>query len=288
MNMRIFLFLPLLIILLVACSSGQIKTIGSNTEQTTNSTFEVVLNSEVEWEQLNPKRGLNSPKAATLWGSRTGPGSAGFLLKPVDGFSSPPHIHSSYYHGVVISGTIHNAEPSAKENYLPRGSFWIQPAGGVHITACKGQCLAYIEIEGAFDVLPAEKATNDSSNNSSFLHPSEIVWIDPPGLKASSNAPKLAVLWGRLQDDLPSGALIKLPPLFSGKMHKSKTAFRAVMIQGKIKLMESTEKNTKILEPGSYFSSKGSDYQIACECREDCILYLRSEGEFDFFSVGLN
>jgi len=286
--MRISPFLPLIIILLVTCSNQQIKTNSSDLEQETNSTLEVVLMSEVEWEQLNPKRGINSPKAATLWGDRTGPGPSGFLLKPVDGFSSPPHFHSANYHGVVISGTIHNAEPSVEEVYLPKGSFWIQPARGVHITACKGACLAYIEIEGAFDVLPAEKAIINTTKKSSVLHSSDITWIDLPGFKASFNVPKLAVLWGKLQDDLPSGTLVKLPPHFSGKMYKNDTTFHAVLIQGRIKLKESGETNIKILEPSSYFSSKGSVYQISCEGREDCILYLRSEGMFDFFPARLN
>ncbi len=56
--------------------------------------IEVVLASEVEWEQLNPARGDASPQAGTLWGDRKGSGPTSFLLKPVDGFESPPHIHT--------------------------------------------------------------------------------------------------------------------------------------------------------------------------------------------------
>jgi len=286
--MRIFLFLPLLIFLLVTCSSGHIKTISSDPGQTTNSTLEVVMISEVEWKQLNPKGDVNSPKAATLWGDPNEPGPSGFLVELVDGFFSPPHIHSANYHGVVINGTIHNSEPGVEEVYLPNSSFWTQPAGGVHITACKGSCIAYIEFEGVLDVLPVEEAKTNQDNKSTVLHSADITWIDPPGFKASSNVPKLAVLWGNLQDDLPSGTLIKMPPLFSGQMQNNNATFHAVLIQGRIKLMESENSNTKTLEPGSYFSSKRSDFQISCEGGEDCILYLRFEGVFDFFPARLN
>lgn len=78
-------------------------------------TSQVVSVSEVDWEQSDPERGDQSPKAATLWGDRNGLARAAFLLKPVDEFSSPPHIHTADYHGVVISGAIHDGEPSAKD-----------------------------------------------------------------------------------------------------------------------------------------------------------------------------
>jgi hypothetical protein len=86
-------------------------------------TSKVVLTSEVNWEQLNPARGDKSPKAGTLWGDRNGPGPTGFLLKPADGFKSPPHIHNVSYRGVVISGLVHNDDPNADDMWMPTGSF---------------------------------------------------------------------------------------------------------------------------------------------------------------------
>ncbi|GAA4451586.1 DUF4437 domain-containing protein [Novipirellula rosea] len=74
-------------------------------EQATKSTSSVVLASEAEWTQLNPPRGDASPQAATLWGARAGTQAMGFLVKFVDGFSSPPHIHNVTYRGVVIGST---------------------------------------------------------------------------------------------------------------------------------------------------------------------------------------
>ena len=80
---------------------------------------EVVLTSEVKWEQLNPARGDKSPQAGTLWGDRKGPVPTGFLAKFVDGFSSPPHIHNATYRAVVISGSIHNDDPEAVDMWMP-------------------------------------------------------------------------------------------------------------------------------------------------------------------------
>ena len=119
--------------------------------------LEVRLASELQWEQLNPARGDASPQAADVWGNRKeklinqavadmlgtsmdetfDPGT-GFLVKFVDGFESPPHIHNVSYRGVVISGKVHNDDPDAKEMWMPAGSYWTQPAGEVHITSAKG------------------------------------------------------------------------------------------------------------------------------------------------------
>ena len=111
---------------------------------------DLVLASEVTWEQLNPARGDKSPKAGTLWGDRNGTGPTGFLVQFADGFSSPPHIHPITYRAVVISGNIHNDDPDAAEMWMPAGSFWTQPKGEVHITAAKGSNnIALVEIDEA-------------------------------------------------------------------------------------------------------------------------------------------
>ncbi len=285
--MKMFPSLTAVLVVLAGCSSSQIASNSVATKPAAKPTSKIVSMSEVEWEQLNPKRGDKSPKSATLWGDRTGPGPSGFLLRPVDGFSSPPHIHTASYHGVVIGGTIHNAEPSAKEMYLPPGSFWTQPGGGEHITACKGTCLAYIEVEGAFDVLPVEKARNNKAKAIN-LHASSINWVDLPGMPVSANGSKVAVLWGQPQDNQASGTLVKLPAGSSGMMHSHSSTFHAVVIQGRPKPWESGDTDVRTLELGTYFSLKGpSVYQASCESREDCIFYVRSEGKFDFFPARL-
>ena len=145
--MRTFLSLALVSTVTTVCSSMQVAAEPTN---------EVILASDVKWEQLNPARGDKSPKAGTLWGDRKGAVPTGFLAKFVDGFSSPPHIHNITYRAVVISGGIHNDDPNAAAMWMPAGSFWTQPKGEVHITAAKGNTnVALVEIDkGPYLVLP--------------------------------------------------------------------------------------------------------------------------------------
>ena len=216
---------------------------------------EVVLTSEVEWEQLNPARGDKSPQAGTLWGDLTGTVPTGFLARFVDGFSSPPHIHTATYRAVVISGSIHNDDPEAADMWMPAGSFWTQPNGEVHITAAKGATnVALVEIDrGPYLVLPAEEAF-DSGERPINVDASNIVWVDPPGMPASANGPKVAYLWGNLQDGQSNGTFVKLPAGFTGTIHSHGSTFRAVVVKGQPQYLGD---DVKTLEPGSYFGWKG-------------------------------
>ena len=248
-----------------------------------NAPMEVVLTSEVKWEQLNPARGDMSPKAGTLWGDRNGSGPTGFLVKFMDGFSSPPHIHNVSYRGVVISGLIHNDDPDAAKMWMPAGSFWTQPKGEVHITAARGSTnVAYIEIEkGPYLVLPTEKAF-DSGERPVNVDASNIVWIDQPGMPASANEPKVAFLWANTKSGHLNGTLIKLPAGFSGRINSQGSTFRAVVIKGQPQYQVPGKTDVKTLEPGSYFGSKGeSVHQVSSEAEEECIIYVRSEGKFN-------
>ena len=139
----------------------------ASTQVTSELTSKVVLTSEIKWTPLNPVRGDKGPMAGTLWGDRTGSGPSGFLVKFVDGFSSPPHLHNITYRGVVISGLIHNDDPNAEKTWMPAGSYWTQAAGEVHITSAKGSSnIAYIEIEKRpYLVLPTNEAFKSSDKS---------------------------------------------------------------------------------------------------------------------------
>lgn len=265
---------------LSACSST------GSSANSSGAPLEVVLTSDVNWEQLNPARGDQSPRAGTLWGDRTGPGPGGFLLKPVDGFKSPPHIHNIAYRGVVISGLIHNDDPNAEEMYMPTGSFWTQPAGGVHITAARGNdTLAYIEVEDGFGVLPAEKAfrTEERPIN---VDVSNLVWVDQPGTPSSSKSPKLAYLWGSREGDSLNGTLVKLPAGFTGKIKNQGSMLRAVVVQGRPQYTATGKAEVVSMEPGSYFGAEArTSHRISCPTGADCIFYVRVEGKFDVVPV---
>jgi len=288
-NMK-FLSLALVGVVTTACSSLQVASASIAPKPAAELTSKVVLKSEVKWENLNPARGDKSPKAGTLWGDRNGSGPTGFLLKPTDGFESPPHIHNVSYRGVVISGFIHNDDPNAVNTWMPKASFWTQPKGEVHITAAKGSnTLAYIEIEkGPYLVLPSKEAfysgerpVNVDKSNIVWLDASNITWIEQSGMPASANGPKVAFLWGNPQDNQLNGTLVKLPAGFTGKINSHGSTFRAVVIKGQPQYQVS-ETDVKTLEPGSYFSSKGeSVHQVSSEAEKECIIYVRSEGKFN-------
>ncbi|NET72707.1 MAG: DUF4437 domain-containing protein [Sphaerospermopsis sp. SIO1G2] len=280
--MRKFLALLLVSFVIAACTSSQITSDNVSSKPETDSNFEVVLMSEVKWQQLNPARGDKSPQAGTLWGDRTGLGAAGFLLKPVDGFRSPPHIHNVAYRGVVISGDIHNDDPDAEDMWMPQGSFWTQPAGGVHITAAKGSDIfAYIEVEDKFGVLPAEQAFS-SPERPINVDVSNIIWIDNIGMPSVSNGAKVAFLWGKPRDNNLYGTFIKLPAGFSGKIRSQGSTFRAVVIKGQPQYQASSDVNAKDLEPGSYFSSTGNSvHQVSSQAGEESIIYIRTDGKYE-------
>ncbi len=289
-KMRMFLSLAFASIV-AACANAQVASDSVTPKPTSELTSEVVLTSDVKWGPLNPARGDKGPKAGTLWGDRTGAGPSGFLVKFVDGFSSPPHIHNITYRGVVISGFMHNDDPKAGEMWMPAGSFWTQPAGEAHITAAEGSNnVAYIEIEeGPYLVLPTEEAfdsgerpVNVDKSNIVWLDASNINWIDQPSMSSSSKGAEVAFLWGEPQDGQLNGTLVRLPAGFTGMIRSHGSVFRAVVIQGRPRYQVQGETDIKTLEPGSYFSSKDeSVYQLSSEAGEESIIYVRTNGKFD-------
>lgn len=261
-------------LLTVACSSSPNKQVKNSTE--------VVLKSQVDWQHLNPARGDKAPSAGTLWGNRNLNTATGFLLKPKDGFQSPPHIHNVTYRGVVIKGLIHNDDPAAEKMWMPSGSYWTQPRGESHITAAKGDdTLAYIEIEhGPYLVKPKEQAF-DSGERAVNVDKANLVWLDQQQLKwlPQQSSVDVSYLWGKPEGKELNGRLLKLPAGFKGKIVTESAEFRVVVIQGVVDL--SLDDKEAKLEPGSYFSSKGAaEHSLNNYDAKDVILYVRTRGEF--------
>ena len=254
--------------------------------------FSVTLAADAKWEQLNPARGDQSPQAATLWGDRGGSSATGFLLKPVDGFQSPPHIHNVSYRGVVISGLLHNDDPNAANMWMPTGSYWTQPKGLPHITSAKGESImAYIEIdEGPYLVMPVNKAfapgqvaVNVDVSNLVWLNTATIGWAGHAAEPAASTngAAEVAFLWGNPHDDEPSGALLKLAPGARAKLSSHAATLRVVVVQGAIKQRLPSEAQDRKLGPGSYFHSTGAaTHHLSCDQGPACIVYLRAAGAY--------
>ena len=246
------------------------------------SSSKVIPFDEIEWGYLNPLRGEKSPAAADLWGDRTGARATGMLVRFNKGFSSPPHIHNVSYRGIVIKGLLHNDDPAAGKMWLTPGSFWTQPAGEVHITAAQAQYnLAYVEIDsGPYLVKPANEAfdngeipINVDQSNLSWIDATDVQWMKFDGSEVNSKKPQVAFLWGSSADQQLNGLMLKLPPLFKGKILGQSDVFKGVVIQGEIAL-ERSEK----LKAGSFFESKDTIVHNR-STREETIIYLRATGK---------
>ena len=270
------------VLILTAVTSGHAQE--PNRQETA-----VVLASEVDWQKLNPARGDQSPQAGTLWGDRNGTVPTGFLVKFVDGFSSPPHIHNITYRGVVISGLVHNDDPEAAAMWMPKGSYWTQPAGEAHITSAKGSTVAFIEIEkGPYLVKPTDEAF-DNGQRPVNVDQSNIVWLDASSTEwieysSTGNSPELSFLWGTPGEKETCGTLVKLPPGFEGEIECKESELKAVVIDGDARLAR-IETSPIDLTPGSYLHAKGdTTLELTCKSENACVLYIRTTGVFGITS----
>lgn len=254
------------------------------------TTNKVVTTAEINWEKLNPARGDQSPQAATIWGDRHGEEPTGFLVKFIDGFSSPPHIHNVTYRGVVIDGLVHNDNPKSKKMWMPAGSFWTQPAGEAHITAAFGaENIAYIEIDnGPYLVKPTKEAFKNGEKPIN-VDKSNVVWLDASRTRIiesnqdmkNGGGAEVSFLWGKFSKGELNGSFVKIPMNFKGEIISSGKIFHAVVIEGAVNYKMPQEDNMLSLMPGSYFSSEGkSTHAISSNSEKESTIYIRTNGEF--------
>ncbi len=274
----IFLFM-LFAFSLCACQNKD-KTVTA--EKISNSTNKVLLSSEINWEQLNPARGDQSPQAGTIWGNRNGTEATGFLAKFADGFSSPPHIHNVSYRAVVIKGLVHNADAAAPNMWMPVASFWTQPAGQAHITSAKGlENIALVEIDhGPYLVKPiadtfdnGERPINVDASNIVWLSHEKTTWI------AQKCAAEISFLWEHKNDTKMQGVFIKLPIGFKGQIESNGSVFHAVVVEGLLAYQLPQNQEIKSLDAASYFgSSENAVHSIVNTSKNDVIIYCKTNG----------
>ncbi|MFK8101170.1 MAG: DUF4437 domain-containing protein [Saprospiraceae bacterium] len=279
--MKELLFTILAVIIIISCAEKKENTSNTADPVISAPTNQVVLSSEIQWEKLNPARGDQSPQAGTVWGDRKGKVPTGFLAKFVDGFSSPPHIHNVTYRAMVIKGLIHNDDQNAEKMWMPAGSFWTQPAGATHITAAKGaENIAYVEIDnGPYLVKPIEEAF-DNGERPINIDKTNLVWLTAAKTKiidqAKSNV-AVAFLW---ENNAMTGNLVKLPTDFDGEIISDGAQFHAILIAGEAEYFVPQSKETKSLDPGSYFTSTGkAKHEIKISKGLETIIYIRTNGE---------
>jgi hypothetical protein len=264
----------LLLSILVGCSDNK-KASQVRDAINISTTNRAVLSSEIVWEKLNPARGDQSPQAGTIWGNRKGQVATGFLAKFVDGFSSPPHIHNVTYRAIVVDGLVHNDDPVAGRMWMPTGSFWTQPAGQSHITASKGQSIAYVEIDsGPYLVQPIDD-NFDNGESPINISSDNITWLDSQQVRMIDNdSAEMAFLW---DDNDMNGRLLKIKKGFNGKIYHEGNIFHAVVIQGELNY-DAISNN--ILDAGSYFTStEPSQHKVKANSSSECIIYVRTNGK---------
>lgn len=269
----LLLALPLLI---VGCNVSSPTCELCDLDKLEGSGGDILRAEDVQWTALNPARGDKSPQAANLWGDRAEMGATGFLVKFVDGFSSPPHIHNVTYRGAVVAGGVHNDDPGAANMWMPAGSFWTQPAGEVHITSAKGKTnIAYIEIDsGPYLVHPPDQAF-DKGERPVNVHQSNLVWVEQAG------GVEYAYLWGDPDGEEPYGVFVKLPAGFKGTVNNASHALRSIVIQGKVDVATSGTPSAS-LGPGSYFGSDGkSSVAWSIKTDDEVQIYTRASGPFE-------
>jgi len=272
-----------------ACSNSVEHVDNKKTTPVENPTNKVVLSSEIVWEKLNPARGDQSPQAGTVWGDRKGKVPTGFLAKFVDGFSSPPHIHNVTYRAVVIKGLVHNDDPSAENMWMKPGSFWTQPEGESHITSAKGkENIAYVEIDhGPYLVKPiheafdnGERPINIDASNVVWLNNQKTNWID-----SKSNA-EISFLWEDQENQGMQGLFIKLPQGYNGTIETNGAVLHAIIVQGEMHYKMPQTKETKALDPGSYFTSSNTAFHhVSNSSKHEVIVYVRTNGTVNIDSI---
>lgn len=109
-----------------------------------------VAAAEAVFEEVSP-----FAEMAALWGDRSA-GAHGTLGRFPAGATSPEHVHSGEYYGVVISGTVENPFNDDAGAALSSGGYWQVPADAEHITRCVSAepCVFYFHARSAFDFDP--------------------------------------------------------------------------------------------------------------------------------------
>ena len=265
--------------LLVSCNSQTNEQSELASEYIKNPTNKVLLSSEIIWEKLNPARGDQSPQAGTIWGDRKGEVPTGFLAKFVDGFSSPPHIHNVTYRAVVIKGLVHNDDPEAENMWMPKGSFWTQPAGESHITSAKGEeNIALVEIDnGPYLVKHIDEAV-DNGERPINIDASNLVWLNSKKTNWITSNTDAEISFLLERNGLKS-LFVKLPKGYNGTLKTDGTVLHSVVIEGELKYTLPQNQETKVLDEGSYFgATTKAIHTISNSLQNDVVIYVRTNG----------
>jgi len=249
-----------------------------------------IVPADLKWNPFDEKAGIDkSGGFAVLYGDpQNGPN--GMLIKLPPGNPGMPHTHTNTDNGVTIKGgPIHQQNGKDKAKPLPPGSYWSQPGGTPHVSACPGkeECLVFVHFnDGKFDFAPAKL-------DAKAERPKEYVEKRPADLKFAplipdmkEKSPQIAVAWGDPQSG-PHGQFFKFPAGFTSPPHTHTADYHAVIISGTIMEYAPDDKSPKELGPGAYYMQPGGVAHItACKAGAECLVYTYMTGKFDFQPAG--
>ena len=114
---------------------------------------------EIPADQVQYKdQGQGGPQLGVVWGDPS-KGPYGAFLRLPKGFVSPVHLHTGDYSGVVVEGTVTNAEIGQLEIPLGAGSYFFQRGNVDHVTKCVSNtdCLFYLSQSKPLDFIVHKK-----------------------------------------------------------------------------------------------------------------------------------
>ncbi|OED36209.1 hypothetical protein AB834_03185 [PVC group bacterium (ex Bugula neritina AB1)] len=240
----------------------------------------------LEWEPLDPSQNKDLPMRAPLWGDFSKKGPSGSIVYLPKGFKSKPHEHNATYRAITISGSIHSAHPSVKDHWLQSGSFWIQPARGIHIAKTReNPCYIYVEIDKGPQLTFSPDIKNKPTTPSLALDFQHLTWLNqkhiswlPSRKKKKIKNLEIAFLWGKITKNDSNGTLLKLPSFFSGKIINKTGDLHIIVIKGKV---GSRKFKRQTLSDKSYFYvKKGTSLPIENLLAEESWIYIRSKGKY--------
>jgi hypothetical protein len=245
----------------------------------------VMATADLKWEPMDPKAGDKGPSTAALWGDGTKEAN-GFLIKVPKANPGMPHTHTNGYHGVVIASSMtHQQDGKDKAKPLPPNSYWFEPGGAPHTSACPGKedCIAFIHFnDGMRDFAPAKLDPKGKAHKDYVeKRPPDLKWapIDP-GM--GDKGPSAAPVWGDGQSG-PHGFFLKLPDGFASPPHVHTADYHAVVIKGTVMNHAPDDKAPKEMGPGSYWMQPGGGAHVtACKAGSECMMYGYMLGKFDF------
>ncbi len=99
--------------------------------------------------------GIGPIEVAPAMGDMGKDGVHGNYVRIPGKFSSPPHVHTMDYFGVVVAGTVANGAEGSVDIPLAVGSYWFQKGNERHVTKCLSEvpCVFFVVQQGKFDFL---------------------------------------------------------------------------------------------------------------------------------------